>query len=88
MVPYTKPLPRLSEITQVARQTAFPATRQEIAEPAGGDLSMPLKNFLKLFPANETFDSRSDFTTRCQELELLITEERDMPEETLRSPQD
>jgi hypothetical protein len=88
-MPYTKQLPRITELTQVAQRTAFPATRQEIVpKDDGRELSSSLRNFLKLFPANETFDSRSDFMTRCHDLELMITEERDMPQETLRSPQD
>jgi hypothetical protein len=39
-----------------------------------------------LFPADEEFDSEDDFLTRCEEVEMLIREERKMPAETLRSP--
>lgn len=44
--------------------------------------------FLEQFPADEIFDSRSDFENRCEELELFIKEERDMPKERLKSPQE
>lgn len=45
-------------------------------------------DFLKLFPPDTVFQSREDFIERCQQLELLIQEERDAPLEKLRSPQD
>jgi hypothetical protein len=45
-------------------------------------------DFLHRFHTDEIFQSRADFITRCDELELLIREKRDMPHEILRSPQD
>jgi hypothetical protein len=48
----------------------------------------PVQDFLALFPADETFTSATDLLARTQELEVLLSDERDMPEERLRSPQD
>ena len=45
-------------------------------------------NFLKLFPPNQVFRSRSDFIQRCHKLEALIRSEPYLPIETLHSTQD
>jgi hypothetical protein len=42
--------------------------------------------FLELFPDDETLESADDFITLCQELEVLIREEREAQDEILRSP--
>jgi hypothetical protein len=47
-----------------------------------------MTDFLDLFPADEVFESKVDFMTRCEELEMFINQEREMPKEVLRSPQD
>ncbi|HET8671392.1 MAG TPA: hypothetical protein VFM05_12430 [Candidatus Saccharimonadales bacterium] len=43
--------------------------------------------FLRLFPRDQVFHSRDEFIERCQQLELLIQEERRAPIEVLHSPQ-
>lgn len=87
---YFKPLPHIDNVRWLAKLAGpYPATRQEIMEAAQDwNFSDNTVEFLKLFPADEQFKSQYDFLTRCEELELLIREEREMPAETLRSPQD
>jgi hypothetical protein len=45
-------------------------------------------DFLKRFPPDEIFETRSDFVIRCEELKLLIEEERKAPQDIVRNPQD
>lgn len=86
---YTKQLPPVRHLQNLANCTQFPASRSEIVRAADYlGFSDMVKGFLDLFPANEVFENRQDFTTRCEELEILIAEERTLPEEFLRSPQD
>ncbi len=86
---YNKKLPPVRQLLSLAQHTRFPATRAAAVQVANG-LGSPqtVIDFLKLFPSEETFASRDEFMTRCEELELLIGQERAMPTEVLRSPQD
>ena len=86
---YEKQLPPIRQLLSLAQQTLFPATRAEI-ERLAKSVGSPetVIDLLKLFSADETFNSRTDFMTRCEELELFIGQERAMPKEILRSPQD
>lgn len=85
---YGKALPRIDNIRWLKRLAGpFPTTAGEILEVAKvWNFSKGTIDFLKLFPLDEEFESEDDFLTRCEELELLIGEERRMPAETLRSP--
>lgn len=87
---YFKPLPRIDNIRWLARLAEpYPAMRQAILETAElWNFSDNTLEFLRLFPPDEEFPSREDFLLRCEELEMLIREERSMPAEMLRSPQD
>ena len=86
---YTKPLPRIDNIlrlSQLARP--FPKTAGMVLDIAETwDFSSNTIGFLKLFPEGEVFESDDDLLTRCDELELMIREERKMPAEILHSPQ-
>lgn len=90
MMTYTKPLPRIDNILWLAKLARpFPATARQIKNIAKlWGFSSSTTDFLELFPEDEEFDSRDDFLNRCDDLEVLIHEERQMPEEFLRSPQD
>lgn len=59
---------------------------QDLARKWGFDRHV--QDLLGQFPEDEDFESGDDFLTRCEELEFLESEEADMPDETLRSPQD
>ncbi len=87
---YAKPLPRIDNVLWLRKLARpFPATAGKILGIAKAwNFSAGTTDFLKLFPEDEVFDSGDDFLTRCDELELLIREERRMPVESLRSPQD
>jgi hypothetical protein len=87
---YTKPLPRLDNIVWLAKHIdPFPITAGEILDIAQTwKFNKSILEFLKLFPADEEFESRADFLTRVEELEIMIREEREMPVEILRSPLD
>lgn len=87
---YFKPLPHIDNVRWLAKLAGpYPATRQNILETAEvWNFSDNTMDFLRLFPEDETFASRDDFLLRYEELEMLIREERTMPAEVLRSPQD
>ena len=47
----------------------------------------PTIDFLKQFPEDELFDDEEDFLARCEMLELLDEAAREMPFESVHSPQ-
>lgn len=87
---YSKPLPRMDSLELLANKLGrFPMTRREVSKTAKNrGFRRSVLDFIKLFPEDETFETRLDFITRCEELELFIREERNLPDERLRSPQD
>lgn len=90
MMTYGKSLPRIDNILWLkALSRPFPATTADILEKARlWHFSTNTIDFLKLFPENEIFESEEEFLTRCEELEMMIREERAMPIEGMLSPQD
>jgi hypothetical protein len=77
----------LEWLVHLARPFPVSAARmQSLARKWGFDRQA--QDLLARFPEDEEFESGNDFLTRCEELEFLESEEADMPEETLRSPQD
>jgi hypothetical protein len=61
------------ELLRIARENGFP---EEVVA------------FLSLFGKEITFVDPDDFLAQAEELELLVYDEREMPPETVRSPQD
>ena len=86
---YAYDLPDMDKITRLAKLVnPFPATARRIAKFAKHyGFSRDVLDFLHYFHPREKFESRADFVTRCDEMELFIREEREMPIELLRSPQ-
>ena len=85
---YRYDLPPVRHLLSLASDTQFPATRHDISRNAARwGFTQTMLDFLYLFPENEVFKSRVDFMTRCEELELLLGQERALPKERL-SPQD
>lgn len=86
---YDKPLPPPDQLMLLAKSMEFPAGRSAIIQ-AAASLGLPgdVTDFLGIFPAREIFENRVDFMTRCEEIVMLMNQEREMPAETLRSPQD
>lgn len=82
---YTQPLPKLENFSWLARMVGpFPMPAGVIRRAAESlKLNKSVSNFLKLFPEDEEFESRADFLTRCEDLELIIREERNMQSEPL-----
>lgn len=86
---YNKKLPPVRQLFSLATDAHFPATRKEIEDNAvSRGFTNTMTDFLDLFPADEVFENKVDFVTRCEVVEMLINEEREMPKEALRSPQD
>ena len=86
---YKQHLPPVRFLLSLAKNTRFPASREEIARNAyDWGFTNTTINFLNLFPSIKVFKSRVNFMTRCEELEMLINEQRRAPREILHSPQD
>lgn len=87
---YAKPFPTTKDLVWLSKLAdEFPVTRRELVRVARDwGFSRRTLDFLRLFPENEVFESRADFVNRCEDLELLIKQEYEAPEEHLRSPQE
>lgn len=87
---YTKRLPRIDSIERLARVAGpFPVRAGRVLQRAKSfNFGKSTLDFLRQFPSDEVFESRNDLLTRCEELGILLREERQMPQETLRSPQE
>ena len=86
---YTKKLPPVRQLLNLAQHAQFPATCAELTRLALRlDAPETTIDFLKLYPADELFKSRATFMTRSEELEMLINQEQNTPPEILRGQQD
>ena len=86
---YNKPLPPVRYFISLAEDSIFPATCNEIINNATyWGFPKTVIAFLKQFPPEELFESRGDFETRCEELEIFINQEKKMPKEYLKSSED
>ena len=83
---YTQELPNLDNLNWIAGMAgSFPVSAGAVRRLAETwKLNKSVVDFLKLFPEDEEFDNREDFITRCEDLELIIKEERDMPYESVQ----
>lgn len=87
---YTKQLPKHRDLERLSTFVVYyPAAQKEFLEAAQtwgmGDDVIEL---IKQFPSDEIFDDRYDFLNRCDELELIVQEERDAPRENVQSYED
>ena len=84
---YNKLLPRVNELIKLkSLSKPFPTTAGIMLEIATlWNFPDSTIDFLKIFPADEIFESGEDFLTQCEETKLLIREERMMPAEVLSS---
>ena len=87
---YISQLPRIEDLIKVSRLVRFfPARRDDLIRVARRiDSPEEVIAFLLRFPSDMVFDSRADFMIECEELEMLISEERETPPENLHSPQE
>lgn len=86
---YNKPLPRIQDLLWLAKLARpYPTTAGSILALAKlWYFNKSTQDFLRQFTADETFKSGDDFLDRCNELELLIREERLMSKGALQGPQ-
>lgn len=87
---YSRPLPKMNNLSGLAIVARpYPKTAGGMLRVARNwKFSHSVANFLKLFPEDEEFTNTQDFMTRCEVLEGMLRDERNMPAENLRSPQD
>lgn len=86
---YEKPLPSKRQLLYLAKLVHFPATCREIAVVAMTyGFSELMTDFLGLFPNEEMFKNSAEFIDRCEELEILIDEERLTPKDPPSNPLD
>jgi hypothetical protein len=86
---YTKQLPTGSEIIELAKNIEeFPILSQRLLYLARRKgTSRRLINLLKLFPPYLEFDSRAMLVNLCEDLRILIEQERYSPFEFVMNPQ-
>lgn len=86
---YTGKLPGMDRLGRLVRLAGpFPATARRLVFYAKHfGFGRDVVSFLHLFKPGEIFASRADFINRCNELEIFISQAREMPKETLTSPQ-
>ena len=84
---YNTALPHIDNILWLrALARPFPTTAGRILDIAATwNFSKNTLSFLSLFPHHEVFENGNDFLSRCEQLELLIRDERAMPVEHLNS---
>jgi hypothetical protein len=84
---HNKDLPAVHDLLNLANSVRFPASRDDIAESAKRTgLPDAMVEFLDLFDAELIFDSKVDFMTRCEELEMFLEQEAEAPKEITRGP--
>ena len=82
-------LPPAQEFIRLAQDTHFPADAARLREVARKlDFPLAVIDFLEQLPPDEVFKNKTEFTTFYEELEMLIEQQKLMPKEELRSPQD
>lgn len=84
---HNKDLPAVHDLLNLANSVHFPASRDDAIETAVMDgFSHEVINFLNLFAADTIFDSKVDFMTRAEGLEMFVEQEEDLPTEINRGP--
>lgn len=85
---YTKQLPNNQDIVRLGTLIrSYPTTRAHIVRVARmWNFKPEVISFLRQFPADQRFDSRTDFVSRIQELSLLVRQQWESPKEFLLNP--
>lgn len=77
------------QLTELARNVPFPITCSELTVVARYvNCSPATLRLLQRFNPDDVFENGIDFINRCDEVKLLIAEERRAPKELLLSRQD
>lgn len=81
-------LPKVQFFLSLAADTDFLATSQQIYEVARYcKYPKIIIDFLKLLPKNKVFESRFNFVTKCEELELLISKQSRLSKGVIKNTQ-
>lgn len=85
---YTKRLPNHQDVIRLSTLVReYPVTRTEVVRVARmWNFSEEVVAFLRQFPAEDLFDTRTDLVNRSEELSLLIRQEWESPKEFLLNP--
>lgn len=85
---YTKQIPQQQDIVRLSTVIKqYPASRSHIVRIARmWNFKPEVISFLRQFPPDEMFESRTDLVTRTEELSLLIRQEWESPKEFLLNP--
>jgi len=83
-------LPHSKDIFRLAKFiTSYPVLSRNVVQVARKlGCKENVIEFLKLFPGDNEFQSRTDFITRCEDLKIVMKQKEELPEERLFSPQD
>lgn len=87
---YDKRLPNNKDIIWLSKLvTTYPATRRQVVRMARlWNFKQDVVSFLRLFPPDHEFTSRTDLVTKCEDLEILIRQEWESPKEVPSSVED
>lgn len=85
---YSKRIPDQHDIVRLSTLVrGYPTTRADIVRVARmWNFKPEVISFLRQFPPNEVFETRTDLVTRAEELSLLIRQEWESPKEFLLNP--
>lgn len=85
---YSKRIPSQHDIVRLSAHVRnYPVKRSDIVRVARmWNFKPEVISFLRQFPPDEEFETRTDLVTRAEELSLLIRQEWESPKEFLLSP--
>jgi hypothetical protein len=85
---YSKRIPSQHDIVRLSTLVkSYPVKRSAVVKVARmWNFKPEVISFLRQFPADEEFDTRTDLVTRAEELSLLIRQEWESPKEYLVNP--
>jgi hypothetical protein len=85
---YTKRIPNLNDVVRLSTLVkGYPVKRSDVVRVARmWNFKPEVISFLRQFPADEEFETRTDLVNRTEELSLLIRQEWESPHEFLLNP--
>ena len=85
---YSKRIPSQHDIVRLSTLVrSYPVKRSDVVRVARmWNFKPEVISFLRQFPADEEFETRTDLVTRTDELSLLIRQEWESPTEFLLNP--
>lgn len=82
--------PTLNELYGFIEQVrSYPVSTGQLLQLAGDiDAPKPVIDFYKAFRGDQVFADRDDLTGRSEQLDILMQEEDEMPQELERAPEE